>query len=210
MFFPFLFIPSLNIELTKSTYFNTQRKLPSPGFQVEVVLVDYDGSQPSRPANTTSSTNKEPVTTENNNSSSSAPSNANPSPNPNPTTKETGSSQQDRDDVFSDSEETAEGGGSTRSRRVVSTTTAAEASETSVKDKEAVNVAQGIEKVSLKSEEGEVRTEGGESKKASPPSVSGPPPPPQPESTSSVSEFKAMAADASVFSFGDDEDYESE
>ncbi|XP_020105972.1 phosphatidylinositol 3,4,5-trisphosphate 3-phosphatase and protein-tyrosine-phosphatase PTEN2A-like [Ananas comosus] len=187
-----------------------KRKLPSPGFQVEVVLVDYDGSQPSRPVNTTSGTNKEPVATENNNSSSSAPSNSNPSPNPNPTTKETGSSQQDRDDVFSDSEETAEGGGSTKSRRVVSTTTAAKASETSVKEKEAANVAQGIEKVSLKSEEGEVRTEGGESKKASPPSGSGPPPPPQPESTSSVSEFKAMAADASVFSFGDDEDYESE
>nr|CAD1824291.1 unnamed protein product [Ananas comosus var. bracteatus] len=151
-----------------------KRKLPSPGFQVEVVLVDYDGSQPSRPVNTTSGTNKEPVATENNNSSSSAPSNSNPSPNPNPTTKETGSSQQDRDDVFSDSEETVEGGGSTKSRRVVSTTTAAKASDTSVKEKEAANVAQGIEKVSLKSEEGEVRTEGGESKKASPLRVQGP------------------------------------
>jgi phosphatidylinositol-3,4,5-trisphosphate 3-phosphatase and dual-specificity protein phosphatase PTEN len=35
---------------TKLLYNFVQRKLPSPGFQVEVVLVDYDGLQSPKPA----------------------------------------------------------------------------------------------------------------------------------------------------------------
>ncbi|XP_072975300.1 phosphatidylinositol 3,4,5-trisphosphate 3-phosphatase and protein-tyrosine-phosphatase PTEN2A-like [Typha angustifolia] len=176
-----------------------KRKLPSPGFQVEVVLVDYDGSQTPRPTNASAdkksdgSSTTGTITTENSSTS----------PNLN---KETGS--QDKDDVFSDSE--AEESGSSKSRHKVASNvegsaSSAKASEAVATPKEVTSVAQGIERVSLKSEDGATKApDYPQSSKTSSVSL-----PPEVES-SSMSEFKAIAADASVFSFGDEDDYESE
>ncbi|EEC69136.1 hypothetical protein OsI_38062 [Oryza sativa Indica Group] len=187
-----------------------KRKLPSPGFQVEVVLVDYDGSQPPKPKPAAASTDQKSeadsstgTVAKGNNASSAEVSN-----------KESASN--DKDDVFSDSE--AEDGSSKGrrekvSRNVEGTTNAAKASETSSVQKEASAAASRIEKVSITSEQGSARTpdaaplKSGVSSKSS--STTAPPPPPA-AADSSMSEFKAIAADASVFSFGDEDDYESE
>ncbi|BAT16843.1 Os12g0407500, partial [Oryza sativa Japonica Group] len=187
-----------------------KRKLPSPGFQVEVVLVDYDGSQPPKPKPAAASTDQKSeadsstgTVAKGNNASSAEVSN-----------KE--SARNDKDDVFSDSE--AEDGSSKGrrekvSRNVEGTTNAAKASETSSVQKEASAAASRIEKVSITSEQGSARTpdaaplKSGVSSKSS--STTAPPPPPA-AADSSMSEFKAIAADASVFSFGDEDDYESE
>ncbi|KAB8117300.1 hypothetical protein EE612_059124 [Oryza sativa] len=187
-----------------------KRKLPSPGFQVEVVLVDYDGSQLPKPKPAAASTDQKSeadsstgTVAKGNNASSAEVSN-----------KE--SARNDKDDVFSDSE--AEDGSSKGrrekvSRNVEGTTNAAKASETSSVQKEASAAASRIEKVSITSEQGSARTpdaaplKSGVSSKSS--STTAPPPPPA-AADSSMSEFKAIAADASVFSFGDEDDYESE
>uniref|UniRef100_A0A0E0RGC4 Phosphatidylinositol-3,4,5-trisphosphate 3-phosphatase n=2 Tax=Oryza rufipogon TaxID=4529 RepID=A0A0E0RGC4_ORYRU len=187
-----------------------KRKLPSPGFQVEVVLVDYDGSQPPKPKPAAASTDQKSeadsstgTVAKGNNASSAEVSN-----------KE--SARNDKDDVFSDSE--AEDGSSKGrrekvSRNVEGTTNAAKASETSSVQKEASAAASRIEKVSITSEQGSARTpdaaplKSGVSSKSS--STTAPPPPPA-AADSRMSEFKAIAADASVFSFGDEDDYESE
>ena len=183
-----------------------KRKLPSPGFQVEVVLVDYDGSQPPKPKPAAASTDQKSeadsstgTVAKGNNASSAEVSN-----------KE--SARNDKDDVFSDSE--AEDGSSKGrrekvSRNVEGTTNAAKASETSSVQKEASAAASRIEKVSITSEQGSARTpdaaplKSGVSSKSS--STTAPPPPPA-AADSSMSEFKAIAADASVFSFGDEDD----
>ncbi|KAK1304237.1 hypothetical protein QJS10_CPB11g00806 [Acorus calamus] len=114
-----------------------KRKLPSLGFQVEVVLVDYNGSLPPRQTSTTDGT-------ESSNASSVAGSTTSNStvPPPNPI-KEPVSNE--KDDVFSDSE-----------------------SEETASSK--------VDSMGL----------------------------------GTVSEFKAIVADASLFTYGDEDDYESE
>ncbi|KAH0465085.1 hypothetical protein IEQ34_005188 [Dendrobium chrysotoxum] len=183
-----------------------KRKLPSPGFQVEIVLADYNGSvspRPSQPApNSETDGASTTINTHVEESNTSLP------PNTNMETR-------NKDDVFSDGE--AEEGGSTKSKRSLATNVSAaghaiatEGSETEPSSKsELYNITHGIEQVSLKTEEAsmpaasavpEARIE--ENKNSLPFQA------PELESTS-TSEFKAIAADASVFSFGD-EDYESE
>lgn len=170
-----------------------KRKLPSPGFQVEIVLVDYDGAPPTPPfaqsGTTTSSATSDPPPASV--ASTAATSDHHES-------KVPGSN--DKDDVFSDSE--AEEAGSSKSKRrqpasstgetVTSTTPA---SENKSNADQVANVTRATEQVSLGN--------------------SGPAPPKSDVVTSaefstSESEFKAMAADASVFTFGDEEDYESD
>ncbi|XP_068666157.1 phosphatidylinositol 3,4,5-trisphosphate 3-phosphatase and protein-tyrosine-phosphatase PTEN2A-like [Aristolochia californica] len=175
-----------------------KRKLPSPGFQVEVVLVDYDGT-PSKPKseNTTEGADGSSV-----NNSASGDANV-----PGDTSKS--SKSNDGDEVFSDSE--SDESGSARSRQVRTTASAVESPSSlgekiETAPKEMMSVTQGVDQVSLGSEGGTKQVPISEPKKESGTSVQGSAIP----STESVSEFKAIAADASVFTFGDDEDYESD
>ncbi|XP_073009734.1 phosphatidylinositol 3,4,5-trisphosphate 3-phosphatase and protein-tyrosine-phosphatase PTEN2A-like isoform X1 [Typha latifolia] len=173
-----------------------KRKLPSPGLQVEVVVADYDGSQPLKPtlANLNKKTDVVSATSAATKENNKAP----PSPNP-------VSESQDKDDVFSDSEAEDDGSPKIRHNKVASNARgSANTSKRSETDSPQPEV------VSLKSQQGllvdidasKMRSEG--NSKNTSVSV-----PPEVES-SSMSEFKAIAADASVFSFGDEEDYESE
>ena len=121
-------------------------------------------------------------------------------------TKDSGT--QDKDDVVSDSE--AEDG-SSKSRRAEAASAAGErvsqttsSSETKSKADQIASLTEATEQVSIAntgSSQARTTTEPKTNAGASVPSV---------EVPVSESEFKAMAADASVFSFGDDEDYESD
>lgn len=178
-----------------------KRKLPSPGFQVEVVLVDHNGDVV---------TSKHEVTKESDESSSASPAPAEvstPAPNAD---KESGDGDHDKDDVFSDGE--AEHPASSRSKQTKAPSEAVEAVASNTRESEVnkisnqvTNITHATEQVSLGSKismpshsTGEPKSDTG-GKTASSLDV-----------PSSESEFKAMAADASVFTFGDDEDYESD
>lgn len=93
---------------TKLHYNFVQRKLPSPRFQVEVVLVDYDGSQPPKPAagavDNKSDADSSASTAVKENSVAPAESN-----------KGTGSN--DKDEVFSDSDDGEDGSSKERKER---------------------------------------------------------------------------------------------
>ncbi|XP_073047306.1 phosphatidylinositol 3,4,5-trisphosphate 3-phosphatase and protein-tyrosine-phosphatase PTEN2A-like isoform X2 [Primulina eburnea] len=178
-----------------------KRKLPSPGFQVEVVLVDYDAADVSTrtPAETTTD---ESIQT------SSASTNTKPSPIPVEEPAAANNSNKE-DDVFSDNEDevsaSSQSNQSGKPPQVSSTLTAKDASPNS-KDgsNQIANLTHKTEQVSLGTS-GSTRSEpsreaigvNSSTNEASKP-VEG------------VSEFKAMAADASIFSFGDDDDSESE
>ncbi|KAK0581174.1 hypothetical protein LWI29_010999 [Acer saccharum] len=176
-----------------------KRKLPSPGFQVEVVLVDYTGPVPASPG---SETGTETVAKESSESSGSAPAPVNQGTTAPKENKNSGN----QDDVFSDSE--AEEGGSVKSRQgeavsadggAVSTTSSN--SETNPKSDQVANLTRATEQVSLGNVGSQQTNAATEPKKDA---ISGL------GAANTESEFKAMAADASVFSFGDEEDYESE
>ncbi|XP_009606825.1 phosphatidylinositol 3,4,5-trisphosphate 3-phosphatase and protein-tyrosine-phosphatase PTEN2A [Nicotiana tabacum] len=183
-----------------------KRKLPSPGFQVEVVLVDYDAAFPARPQSET-------ATKESADSSS-----ANPAPGSNPTSggepaarsntnQHPGNS--DKDDVFSDNESEETGMSKTRQTKAASEASApADAKPLGSKNN---NDSDKLSSLTHKTEQVSL---GGTSSIHSEPKrdgsvgatsgveVSNP--------VGGVSDFKVVAADASVFSFGDEEDYESE
>ncbi|WOK96761.1 hypothetical protein Cni_G05468 [Canna indica] len=181
-----------------------KRKLPSPGFQVEIVLVDYDGSNP--PRQISSNANKELASaagsaTATKDSSSSS------------TKVERDARSQDKDDVFSDSE--AEETGSSRGRRMagdsegsVASAEGTEITEIKTQNEKTTTITQDIGQLSLKNEaeakkapdSANVKIESSKDTPAEKTDLD----------STTMSEFKAIAADASVFSFGDDEDYESE
>ncbi|KAJ0801043.1 putative phosphoric monoester hydrolase [Helianthus annuus] len=146
-----------------------KRKLPSPGFQVEVVVVDYDSAAQPKPE--TQSTTKSAEGTS-----------ADPPPpvvsEPTATSLPKDSKNREKEDeVFSDTESEAK------------TDTA---SETSLASGKVMNLTSDTKNLSL-----------GTSGPAQIDPASGP-------KSDPASDFKAMAADASVFTFGDDEDYESD
>ncbi|XP_031283781.1 phosphatidylinositol 3,4,5-trisphosphate 3-phosphatase and protein-tyrosine-phosphatase PTEN2A isoform X1 [Pistacia vera] len=176
-----------------------KRKLPSPGFQVEVVLVDYNGPVPASPSSET-------VTKKSDESSGSAPALVNhgvAAPNEN---KETGNP--DNDDVFSDGE--AEEGGSSKSKKALAaggTASTTSGYETKNNSDKVANLAHATEKVSLGNVGAQPAESTSELKKEAAAVGGGIP---GHEVPNTQSEFKAMAADASVFSFGDEDDYESE
>lgn len=171
-----------------------QRKLPSPGFQVEVVLVDV----PTTP-------NTETTTKRSDESSGANPVSVDGGDAAPKQSKNSGN----QDDVFSDGE-TDEG--SSKSRRAEAASAAGGAvinststSETNSKSDQIASLTQATEQASI-GNKGSTQVHAASEPKSVPvggsaPSLSG---------TNSESEFKAMAADASVFTFGDDEDYESE
>ncbi|XP_010555987.1 PREDICTED: phosphatidylinositol 3,4,5-trisphosphate 3-phosphatase and protein-tyrosine-phosphatase PTEN2A [Tarenaya hassleriana] len=174
-----------------------KRKLSSPGFQVEVVLADISSTIPVTPSSQSETeTPKEP-------SSSHFPSAENIVTGQEPK-KET--ENPDKDDVFSDSE--VEDSGSSKHRKPQLGVTGP--SETSSKNPkgsldQVADIAKKTEKVSILESvgsqvvKGTSTTNGEASEKTS-----------GLEASNAESEFKVMAADASVFSFGDEEDYESE
>lgn len=184
-----------------------KRKLPSPGFQVEVVLVDYDGSEPP----------KQQVADQAADNKSDADSSTSTSAKENyavhvESNKEAGGD--DKDDVFSDNE--AEDGSSKGKKEKVSssgqgTSNAAKGSETCVAQKEASAASSCIEKVTISIEQGNARApDAGTLKTEASSKNNSTTTQPTAVESSSMSEFKAIAADASVFSFGDEDEYESE
>ncbi|CAI8604926.1 unnamed protein product [Vicia faba] len=179
-----------------------KRKLPSPGFQVEVVLVDYNGnvvtSNPEATKKSDESSSKSPAPAET----------STPVPNAD---KESGDGDQDKDDdVFSDGE--AEHPASSRSKQTkapseadVTVASATKESEANKNSNQITNITHATEQVSLGSKNSTPSHSTGERKNdVGGKTVS------SLDGSSSESEFKAMAADASVFTFGDDEDYESD
>ncbi|GKA13202.1 phosphatidylinositol 3,4,5-trisphosphate 3-phosphatase and protein-tyrosine-phosphatase PTEN2A-like protein, partial [Tanacetum coccineum] len=144
-----------------------KRKLPSPGFQVEVVVVDYDPTAQPKPQ--TEATTKPAETT------TTTPAPPPPSDTTSPLPKDAAPSEKD-DEVFSDNEST----------------------ETNTNSSKIENLSDKTQKISI-SNPGSKQTD-----TTNEPKQSGSNP------IGEVSDFKAMAADASVFTFGDDEDYESD
>ncbi|GAB2291692.1 Phosphatidylinositol 3,4,5-trisphosphate 3-phosphatase and protein-tyrosine-phosphatase pten2a [Dionaea muscipula] len=179
-----------------------KRKLPSPGFQVEVVLIDYDV-----PASTTPISESVAKKPEENLGSTAAPVNRSSSAAADSSQVK---STEDRDDVFSDSE--ADEGGSLRGRStqmvtsVGATRSTIPSGETEGDKEDRVEaLTHDIKQVSVgKSGPSQVHTIVEQKRDVAAGLV------PEVPASSGVSEFKAMAADASVFTFGDDEDYESE
>ncbi|KAL8195234.1 hypothetical protein R6Q57_025637 [Mikania cordata] len=153
-----------------------KRKLPSPGFQVEVVVVDYDGAAAQSKPKTESTAKSEGGT------SADPPPPAASEPVVTNLPKDSKNSEKE-DEVFSDTESEAK------------TDTASETSLTSGK---IANLSNDTKNLSI-----------GNPGPTQISSASGP----NSDSVSpigEVSDFKAMAADTSVFTFGDDEEYESD
>ncbi|KAL6572990.1 Phosphatidylinositol 3,4,5-trisphosphate 3-phosphatase and protein-tyrosine-phosphatase pten2a [Orobanche hederae] len=167
------------------------RKLPSPGFQVEIVLVDYDGIIPSK-------TKTDHDTKGGDGKSIDAPpssndSNANSQQQSNPSRK-----QNNEDDVFSDSDGEEDGGEVSSSRSSVGLTTISAAVGTTSHcepGNKVEHVSPQAARLSVGRESTHSRS--GEVKVSIIPNMD-------------CTDIKAIAADASVFSFGDDDDYESE
>ncbi|KAH9623107.1 hypothetical protein KSS87_002538 [Heliosperma pusillum] len=172
-----------------------KRKLPSPGFQVEIVLVDYDGTPVSpQPVSEAERPNDNPTANPSVNEASSSPS-------PNKESESQAQSERDRDDVFSDDD--ADESGSSKSRKAQadkSTVPPPKTNTTSASKVEDLTNEMGKTSVSKESSKKDSKVESTAGSKSGPkdPGAEG------------GSDFKAMAADASVFTFGDDEDYESE
>ncbi|KAK8935785.1 hypothetical protein KSP39_PZI014145 [Platanthera zijinensis] len=183
-----------------------KRKLPSPGFEVEIVLADYDGTSPRRPSHPPPSNE----TGEGMGSLSIPIGDGNTA-----LSTKLNRDSLSKDDVFSDSE--AEDGGSSRgksSQALVGVPLEGLEKEALSEDS-SPNITGGIEQVSLKTEGATISAAA-----TTPPSTNAREPKTEENKSSSpfqalesestaTSEFKAIAADASVFSFGD-EDYESE
>lgn len=163
-----------------------KRKLPSPGFLVEIVMIDYDGTVPSK-------TKVDSVAKRSGPSSSDKVDHS----------KAKLAAKQDNDDnVFWDSE----GEETVPSRSMDSTSAkAAAAPESSSKGNQTTGLIHQTEQLSLKSGGAEY-VPNSISKETNFDGV---------ERTGTIPNFasgdiKAIAADASVFSFGDEEDYDSE
>ncbi|PKI75303.1 phosphatidylinositol 3,4,5-trisphosphate 3-phosphatase and protein-tyrosine-phosphatase PTEN2A [Punica granatum] len=171
-----------------------KRKLPSPGFQVEVVLVDYDETVSSHV-----NTQTVPQNPSGSSETASAPPPEEREAAPQ-TSKDEGSN--DKDDVFSDSE--AEEGSTSKNKRTQTTSSATNrtappatsAPETETKKDKVSSLTHKTGRMSLGStDSAQPRTDAAALDH---------------KLSSSESDFKAMAADASVFTFGDEEDYESD
>lgn len=176
-----------------------KRKLPSPGFQVEVVLADYNG--PVRAAANSETVAKKPDET-----SGSAPASVGQGLDASKESKDSGNN--DKDDVFSDNESEEAGSKSKKAPTASAaggTVSAAPRSETKTESDQVANLARATKDVSLGNAVSQTTHAAGETKGgAVVGATSGL------DTSNRESEFKAMAADASVFSFGDEDDYESD
>ncbi|KAL4581179.1 hypothetical protein LXL04_017388 [Taraxacum kok-saghyz] len=146
-----------------------KRKLPSPGFQVEVVVVDYD---PTTTTTTTTAAAQPKPETE----STTKPAEGTTSDPPPPAAATTTTTGPKDDEVFSDTE-----------------------SEPKTESGKVAKLADDTKNLTI----GGSTVSKPENEKSGVPEKA--------KVTGEVSDFKAMAADASVFTFGDDdEDYESD
>ena len=177
------------------TYKSTslQKKLPAPGFQVEVVMIDYHGAVQTRSKSDLGS----------NSSDGNSGYVAVPSGGIAVTSNQSRVSEsQENDDVFSDSE--GEETESSTKQQAQANSGAGPGSGSgspgpksgSPGEQQIAGIKHGTEHLSLVSEQSSQINASKEPKSDG--------------ALQEVSDFKAIAADASVFSFGDDEDYESE
>ncbi|XP_031128393.1 phosphatidylinositol 3,4,5-trisphosphate 3-phosphatase and protein-tyrosine-phosphatase PTEN2A-like [Ipomoea triloba] len=174
-----------------------KRKLPSPGFLVEAVLADYDAAFPATPQPEATGVKSA------DNSSSKTTS----SPSPGSADESAADSNQQsasnkKDDVFSDNEAEESG-----KRKVTAPSEGVDAevsgSGTNTGSTQISSLTHKVEQISME----EPGAKHNEPKKDA---AVGAAPGSDTPSLAEVSDFKAMAADASVFTFGDEEDYESE
>lgn len=173
-----------------------KRKLPSPGFQVEIVMIDYDGTIPSqvKPDQDVKSADGR---------SRNAPSSSNEN-NANSEQSNASGKQNNQDDVFSDSE----GEESSSSRTTLGHTSSAAKTATY---NDSGNSAERMSAMTNQTEQlslGNKEPTNSHSKASNQVKIDGVERTSIPNLDSNV--IKAIAADASVFGFGDDEDYESE
>lgn len=164
-----------------------KRKLPSPTFQVEIVMIDYDGTLPKKP--NTEQEKTRPDTSSEHSSSSNSGGAVIP--------KTQGLGKEDKDDVFSDSD----GEGESSRRNQVQASVAGPACNNQVS-----SVTQRTQQMAINN------TEPAQNRNTNPVIDGGSKSGSRVETStlnSTTNDFKAIAADASVFSFGD-EDYESE
>ncbi|WCJ31264.1 Phosphatidylinositol 3 4 5-trisphosphate 3-phosphatase and protein-tyrosine-phosphatase PTEN2A [Euphorbia peplus] len=170
-----------------------KRKLPSPGFQVEVVMIDYDGTSSTK--STSNSSRKKSADTSkrsdyDSKSSGEVTGNSNPKKPP-----------ENEDDVFSDSD--GEESNASKSRQ---TTAPGDGSVQSGDSSDKMrSLTHGTEQMSVNSREpSKEQTTSVIQKPTSGHEISN-------MDSVGASNIKAIAADASVFSFGDEEeDYESD
>ncbi|GMJ12841.1 PTEN 2, phosphatase and TENsin homolog deleted on chromosome ten 2A [Hibiscus trionum] len=177
-----------------------KRKLPSPGFQVELVLLDYHDPVPSKPP-TETATNKPDESS----GTSASPADRGAAA---PSSNDKGPGHNDKDDVFSDGEAEDSGRSSNRHQKPA-TPSATTKPETSTNVDQVASLVHSTEQVSL----GSANTQQSNPRKDGAAAVAVAAPAAAASGTGvsgSESEFKAMAADASVFSFGDEDEYESE
>lgn len=178
-----------------------QRKIPAPGFQLVIVMVELDGSIVRRHASTNKSSDEKPV------NDTEAQDSVKPSAD---LAKD--AANHNKDDVFSDSE--SEGTESSRSRHADMASSAkrlgsTERSESQASEAERTIIGHGVEQASSRSKgvvmdanaadvkyEDNLKT----TSMLETPNLG----------SSGVSDFKPVAADASVFSFGDEDEYESD
>lgn len=160
-------------------------------------MIDYDGTIPTKSKTEVATSKESPVGGSSGTTTTTGDQSASASkPNKD-------SENQDKDDVFSDTE--SEGSVSSKKRHgqmsssAGNTTTATNDPKTGVAPEEMADVTRRTENVSL-GNDGRVQNPTSEVKHDGTGAAS----------SIESSDFKAIAADASVFSFGDDEDYESE
>ncbi|KAM7507129.1 hypothetical protein LguiA_017582 [Lonicera macranthoides] len=169
-----------------------KRKLPSPGFQVEIVMIDHDGTTPTKyKANQANEgSDRRSGETPTNHGDAATHSNKSKAP-----------ENQDNDNVFSDSdgEET-----SSSRRNTTSEPGIGAPPQSGTMPDQISNLRQGTEQLSIGSKNNtqinasnEKKSDRDDERPASIPNFDS-------------GDIKAIAADASVFSFGDDEDYESD
>ncbi|KAL2348365.1 hypothetical protein Fmac_002365 [Flemingia macrophylla] len=174
-----------------------KRKIPSPGFKVEVVMIDYDGTLPAR-------------TTANPASKGSDRNRSNSLPGPKPTTYDSSESKipKNDDDVFSDSDE-EETPRDTQGKKASTEYKFTAPHQISEATTDHVGLlAHKTNQISLQHEE---RTQNHASEESATDKLHSVHAGNNSTNMGSVgaSEIKAIAADASVFSFGD-EDFESD
>lgn len=174
--------------------------MPSPGFQVEIVMIDYDGILPTK-TKSDSANRRQDCSTD---YASVPTAGATIGPNHRKVTK-----SEDNDDVFSDSD--GEEADASKSRQADAASGGESAPHGILSNSTGDNVPQSQRSghLSLSNEKPKVKNV---SKEPTTDGVREPAsslPMPNLDSMGS-SDIKSMAADASVFSFGDDEDYESE
>ncbi|XP_047173668.1 phosphatidylinositol 3,4,5-trisphosphate 3-phosphatase and protein-tyrosine-phosphatase PTEN2A-like [Vigna umbellata] len=170
-----------------------KRKIPAPGFRVEVVMIDYNGTLPSR-------------TKANSASKGSDRNTINALPGPKPTTSNSTESKLPRneDDVFSDSDE--EEGRDTQSKKAATEYKFHQASEETTDH--VGMLTHSTDRLSLKHEAGMQNNTSEQSTADEHNKIHTGNSSTNVESVG-ASDIKAIAADASVFSFGD-EDFESD